>query len=244
MQLQKMFSLAALFAATTISGCGGSGSSDPLTPPLPPPPPADTSKALPGNLIVSYNPADNTKSVQGDILASYLYAENQPNTNPPISIADGVLAVDGVLPASKGFAGAAAVLGISAIQSNPKMPLDFTKYKNLYLELQSLGDATELNIKLHSTYVSKAGQTAELTGCLPSYRVKVSNVLTVYKISLNATNFAMPSFCPSVGTAINPAYATAAPEMDQIQIEDNAGNDGTKASPEVVKIRVGRISIE
>jgi hypothetical protein len=205
MQLQKMFSLAALFAAVTISGCGGSGSSDSLPTPTPPPP-VDLSKIDPVIFIV------DTPKISGD----FQYSETNIGTTGPIRTADpvtDVITVTGTMDGSKigTFSGIAGTVNVKATSSN------LTGKKNLFIELAAGGDTKELQI-----HIKKNG--ALDNGCLPTAIVSVaanglSSKLSKYGIELSSARFSLPGFCPSA-TATNPDIDATLTDVSQIQVED------------------------
>jgi hypothetical protein len=235
MQLQKMFGLAALFAAVAVSGCGGSGSSDALPPPPPPPPPARF-EPVQGTKIVTYTAGDTTKTAQGAALGAYKYAQNGDGlvTDPKTSILasapySGIFAVDSAYSAGVGsFAGVAGTVGIAPADKN------WTGKTILSIQLASTGASQKLRIKLGTASAAAAGN-----GCLPTTVVDVKPEMATYNIDLKASNFPMAECKHAPDPAIEPVFDLAILNLAVMEIEDNSHLDG-----KIIGIRVGEVGLK
>jgi hypothetical protein len=231
MQLQKMFSLAALFAAVAVSGCGGSGSSDALTPP---PPPA-TFKPVEGTKIVTYTAGNIAKTVQGGGLATYKYAEKGGTlvTGPQTSILpsfpySGIFAIDGAYGVGLGsFAGIAGTIGIATSDS------DLSGKSKLSIQLASTGASKKIRIKLGTATAAAAGR-----GCLPTTVVNVTDQMATYSIDLTAANFPLAACGLGRVLALEPDFDIAISKIAVMEIEDNSNLEGKP-----IGIRVGEIGV-
>jgi len=134
-------------------------------------------------------------------VTSYAFAATgSDQTVGSVTYASGTETFSASLAATQGFAGAALRLyapGNTA--GGTAAPMNASLYTQLRLHLASTTDGT-LTIKLQPSPVAP-------DGCVPTAQAVVTSTLSEFAINLDATSFAVPSYCNGSGTTLQQALA-------------------------------------
>jgi hypothetical protein len=132
---------------------------------------------------------------------SYAFAKvASDQTAGSVNYAAGAETFSATLAADQGFAGAALrMYAPGNTAAGAAAPFDASRYKQLRLHLASTTEGT-LTIKLQPSPVAP-------DGCVPTTQAVVTPTLSEFVINLDATSFALPSYCPASTTTLQQMLA-------------------------------------